>query len=118
MTDDKLKFAIEEFCLTKDQWNEHLSGAGSVYRLERKFADLVGKPHSIAVANATLGLWAVFEAYNIHDAEVITSQMVVLLQNRGRRVQLCRVHREANNVLVDLDQIDVDLCVRHTAEHG
>ena len=73
MTDDKVKLAIEEFCLTKDQWSEHLSGAGTVYYLERKFADLVGKPHSIAVANATLGLWAVFEAYNIHDADVITS---------------------------------------------
>lgn len=50
-----------------------LCGTGAVYRLESRFASLVGHPHTLAVANATLGLSAVFMAFGIHAADVITT---------------------------------------------
>lgn len=65
--------AIAEFLSDPSQWVISLSGTGAVYRLEWKFASLVGLPHALAVTNATLGLWAVFMALEIHDAEVITT---------------------------------------------
>lgn len=65
--------AIAEFLSDPSQWGISLSGTGAVYRLERKFASLVGHPHALAVTSATLGLWAVLTGLEIHDAEVITT---------------------------------------------
>ena len=48
-----------------------LCGTGPVYRLEKKFAALLDHPYALTVTNATLGLWAVFDALNIHDADVV-----------------------------------------------
>jgi dTDP-4-amino-4,6-dideoxygalactose transaminase len=41
--------------------------------LEQRFASLLAHPHALAVANATLGLWALFQALDINGAEIITS---------------------------------------------
>src|SRR5262249_3232059 len=41
--------------------------------LEQRFASLTGQPHAVAVANATLGIWAAFRGLKVHDAEVITT---------------------------------------------
>ncbi len=70
---EKIQTALHEFVSDEGQWNSSVSGTGAVYRLEGKFSTLVGHPHSLAVANATVGLWAAFVALGISDAEVITT---------------------------------------------
>lgn len=65
--------ALETFLADEGCWAMSLSGAGAVYRLEQRYASLVGVPHALAVANATLGLWALFLALEIHGSEVITT---------------------------------------------
>jgi hypothetical protein len=62
MCASNIQSALQEFLADQDQWGSSLSGTGAVYRLEGKFSNLVGHPHSLAVPNATLGLWAVFKA--------------------------------------------------------
>src|SRR3989338_5527671 len=69
----KIKAALQEFISDRSRWDMGLCGTGAVYRLESRFASLVGHPHTLAVANATLGLWAVFMALGVRDAEVITT---------------------------------------------
>ncbi len=64
---------ISDFVSDPDQWGISLSGTGAVYGLERKFAELVGNPYALSVANATSGLWAVFMALGIHNSDVITT---------------------------------------------
>ena len=45
--------AIAEFLSDPSQWGISLSGTGAAYRLERKFASLVGLPHALAVTSGT-----------------------------------------------------------------
>lgn len=70
---ERLRTALLEFVSDESRWDSSLCGTGSVYRLEEKFSSLVGHPHALAVSNATLGLWAVFTALDIHDADIITT---------------------------------------------
>lgn len=70
---DIAQAAIDEYVLSPDQWGISLSGTGSIYQLERKFARLVGHSYALSVANTTSGLWAAFTALDIHDADVITT---------------------------------------------
>lgn len=65
--------ALAAFVADHDQYRISLSGTGAVYRLEKRFASLVGQPHALAVSNATMGLWAIFMALEIRDADVITT---------------------------------------------
>lgn len=69
----KIKAALQEFISDRSRWDMGICGTRAVYRLESRFASLVGHPHTLAVANATLGLWAVFMALGVRDAEVITT---------------------------------------------
>src|SRR5512139_582002 len=70
---EKVKAAIEAFLSDEDRWMMSLAGTGAVYRLEQRFASLLGHPHALGVGNATVGLWALFQAFNIHEAEIITT---------------------------------------------
>ena len=72
-TSKQVHAALLRFLSDPGQWEGSLSGSGAVYRLEKRFSSLVGLPHALAVANATLGLWALFMALEIHDADVITT---------------------------------------------
>lgn len=63
----------DPFLEDQNRWASSISGTGPVRRLEEKFAALVGHPRALAVANATLGIWAIFHALDIHGADVITT---------------------------------------------
>lgn len=65
--------ALEAFIADESQQGIGLSGTGAVYRLEKRFASLIGQPHALAVSNATMGLWAIVMALGIRDAEIITT---------------------------------------------
>lgn len=65
--------ALAAFLADADQHRIGLSGTGAVYRLEERFAALVEQPHALAVSNATMGLWSIFLALGIRDADVITT---------------------------------------------
>lgn len=65
--------ALEAFLADERQHRISLSGTGAVYRLEKRFASLVGQPHALAVSNATMGLWAIFMALGIRDADVVAT---------------------------------------------
>src|SRR5688500_11577265 len=69
----KVRRLINEFMIDSSQWESGLAGTGAVYQLEKKFASLVGHPHALAVANATLGLWAIFVSLDLHDSEIVVS---------------------------------------------
>lgn len=69
----QVRTAILDFLSDQSQWDISLSGSGAVYRLEKMFAALVGLPYALAVSNATLGLWAAFSAFDVRDADVITT---------------------------------------------
>lgn len=73
MVQDESLDALAAFVADPDQHRISLSGTGAVYRLEKRFASLVGQPHALAVSNATMGLWAIFMALGIRDADVITT---------------------------------------------
>lgn len=64
---------MAEFIWQTRFWDSSLCGTGAVYRLERRFAELVRHPYALAVSNCTLGLLAVFTALEIYDSEVITT---------------------------------------------
>jgi dTDP-4-amino-4,6-dideoxygalactose transaminase len=70
---EKVKTAIEAFLSDEGRGTLSLAGTDAVYRLEQRFASLVDLPHALAVANATLGLWAIFHALEICEAEIITT---------------------------------------------
>lgn len=70
---DLAQAAIYEYVSSPDHWGISLPGTGAIYQLEGKFAKMVGHPYALSVANATSGLWAVFAALDIHDADVITT---------------------------------------------
>ncbi|GEM_PF-5245659 len=72
-TRHKIQTALTEFLSESNQWDMSLAGTAAIYRLEQRFAALVGQPHVLAVANATMGLWAIFAALDITAAEVITT---------------------------------------------
>ncbi len=65
--------ALAGFITDEAQHRISLSGTGAVYRLEKRFASIVGQPHALGVCNATMGLWAIFLALGIRDADVITT---------------------------------------------
>lgn len=65
--------ALAAFLGDEEQHRISLSGTGAVYRLEKRFASLVEQPYALAVSNATMGLWAIFLALGIRDADVITT---------------------------------------------
>ena len=69
----KIQPKISDFVSDPDQWGISLSGTGAVYRLERKFSELVGHSYALSVSSATSGLWAVFMALGIHNSDVITT---------------------------------------------
>jgi dTDP-4-amino-4,6-dideoxygalactose transaminase len=58
-----------------EEWESSLSGTGPIYDLEEKFKRLAGHRYALSMANATLALWQVFEALNIHNTEVICSPL-------------------------------------------
>src|SRR5438552_12791232 len=65
--------AVTNFLANLEQQAMSLAGTHSVHRLEQKFRSLIGLPHALAVANATLGLWAVLQALDITGAEIVTT---------------------------------------------
>ncbi len=65
--------AFQTFLEDRGQQDMSLAGTGAVCSIEKRFAQLLELPHALAVANATVGLWAVFRALEIRDAEVITT---------------------------------------------
>lgn len=65
--------AFQSFLEDRGQLNMSLAGTGAVCGIEKRFVQLLELPHALAVANATVGLWAVFQALEIRDAEVITT---------------------------------------------
>lgn len=65
--------AVLDFLSDRNQWDISLAGSGAVYRLEKMFAGLVGLSYTLAVSNATQGLWAVLSAFDIRNADVITT---------------------------------------------
>ncbi len=58
-----------------DLFHSQLSGVGVVHELERRFADYYGKRYALAVANATLGLYAVSMALDLSGREVVTTPL-------------------------------------------
>ena len=48
-THDSAQAAIDEYVSSPDQWGMSLSGTRAIYRLEGKFARLVGHPHRLDV---------------------------------------------------------------------
>ncbi|KAA3662557.1 MAG: hypothetical protein DWQ10_02155 [Calditrichaeota bacterium] len=65
--------AIENFLVNSTQWDMSLAGIDAVHRLEQKFSALTDQPFALTVANATLGLWALFQALEITGADIITT---------------------------------------------
>ena len=65
--------AIMTFLQDHSLWDISLSGTKAVYQLEQKFTELVEQPYALAVANATSGIWAVLNALEIHNADIITT---------------------------------------------
>lgn len=82
--------AIAGFVNDENQHAITLHGSGAIYGLEQKFKALTGQPYALAVSNATMGLWAVFQALGIYDSDVITTpytwggSLAGLLLNRNR----------------------------------
>ena len=58
-----------------DLFHSQLSGAGVVRDLEQRFADYYGKRYALAVANATLGLYAVSLALDLSERVVVTTPL-------------------------------------------
>jgi len=81
----KIQEAFDKFfCLTPSQWCNSLKWYWSGFIvLSRNFSSLIGHPYSLAVSNATSGLWAVFSALEIENAEVLTTPLY-LGGNLGR----------------------------------
>src|SRR5574337_161203 len=73
MLNDEPFDALAAFLDNEEQHRISLSGTGAVYRLEKRFASLVEQPYALAISNATMGLWAIFLALGIRDADVITT---------------------------------------------
>jgi perosamine synthetase len=69
----RIQASMSRFLRDPDEWVASVGGTGAVHRLERRFASLTARPHALAVANATLGLWAALHGLDVHDAEVITT---------------------------------------------
>lgn len=72
-TRQKIQTALTEFLSESNQWDMSLAGTAAIYRLEQRFAALVEQPHALTVANATMGLWAIFAALDMTAAEVLTT---------------------------------------------
>src|SRR5574337_5275 len=70
MLNDEPFDALAAFLDNEEQHRISLSGTGAVYRLEKRFASLVEQPYALAISNATMGLWAIFLALGIRDADV------------------------------------------------
>ena len=52
-----------------------LSGTDDIYHLEQKFCHLVEVPYSLCMCNATMGLWAIWQALGLKGCEVITTPL-------------------------------------------
>jgi perosamine synthetase len=103
-----LRAAVSEFVFNPDLWNISVCGIGAVYQLEKKFSRLVGHPYALSVSNATLGLWAVFRALKIHNADVVTTPYtwggtLASLVLSGNRPVFADIDK--NSLTLDPDQV-------------
>lgn len=64
---------LQDLFTHPDDWQSSLAGTGPVYELEEKFKRLTGHRYALGMCNATLALWQIFEALDIHQREVICS---------------------------------------------
>lgn len=69
----QVRAAVDAFLQQPDRWDASVCGTGPVVEVERRFAALVGRPHALAVANATLGLWAAVRSLDVRNADVLTT---------------------------------------------
>ncbi|MCG3157897.1 MAG: UDP-4-amino-4-deoxy-L-arabinose--oxoglutarate aminotransferase [bacterium] len=69
----EIQVVLSKFFTESSMWDMSLAGTAAVYRLEQRFASLVGQPYALAVSNATMGLWAIFAALDITGAEIIVT---------------------------------------------